>query len=110
MGAARGIAGSSRPEQLGCFLCEEDEVDWFVRMNNTGGPVDVWVVSEIAEDSLVYSAEGYGYVSSPVPADRLRLIRVDIEPVKNDPVKPDAEQIAGSAKAVFRTGRMPDPR
>jgi hypothetical protein len=43
MGAAPGIAGSSAPEEQGVFLClNEFDVDFFVRMNNTGGPVDVW--------------------------------------------------------------------
>ena len=45
MGSARGIAGSLRAEQEGCFLAsDEGERDWFVRMNNTGGAVDVWEV------------------------------------------------------------------
>jgi hypothetical protein len=38
MERARGIAGSRSPEQDGCFLClSEQEVAWFVQMNNIGG-------------------------------------------------------------------------
>jgi hypothetical protein len=50
MAAAPGIAGSGAPEQEGCFLCLDDHADWFVRMNNTGGPVDVWALDGISED------------------------------------------------------------
>jgi hypothetical protein len=43
MGPAQGIAGSSRPEVDGIFICRgEDEARFFVRINNTGGPVDIW--------------------------------------------------------------------
>lgn len=39
---AAGIAGSRLPEQQGVFLClDEFEVDWSVRMNNTGDALDV---------------------------------------------------------------------
>lgn len=79
MGAARGIAGSRGPEQPGAFLCEsEDEVEWFVRMNNTGGPVDVWAVDGIDEDDLVESPEGYMYLPGTVAPAQLTLIRSDV--------------------------------
>lgn len=67
MGSARGIAGSLRAEQEGCFLAsDEGERDWFVRMNNTGGAVDVWEVDGIDAASLVQSPEGhYSPASSP---------------------------------------------
>jgi hypothetical protein len=60
MGAARGIAGSSAPEQAGCFLClNEFEMEWFVKtINTTGGPVDVWAVDGVDEKDLVESPEG----------------------------------------------------
>jgi hypothetical protein len=45
MGAARGIAGSGRPGEDGVFLSRSEfDVGYFVEMNNTGGPVDVWAV------------------------------------------------------------------
>jgi len=41
MGAARGIADRLEPQQEGCFLVlREFKADWFIRMNNSGGPVD----------------------------------------------------------------------
>ena len=41
VGAARGIADSLEPQQEGCFLVlREFKADWFIRMNNSGGPVD----------------------------------------------------------------------
>jgi hypothetical protein len=78
---APGIAGSRRPEQDGCFLClDEWEVDWFVSMNNTGGPVDVWAVDGVDEKELVESPEGHHYLASPIPPERLSLVRPDAEP------------------------------
>jgi hypothetical protein len=59
-GMSRGIAGSTHPEQEGCFMCLDDgELDWFVRMNNTGGPVDVWAVDGVNRQDLVVSPEGH---------------------------------------------------
>jgi hypothetical protein len=68
MGASWGIAGSQGPEQQGCFLCRSEwEADWFVRMNNTGGPVDVWAVDGVDEAQLVESPEGYPYLPATIP-------------------------------------------
>src|SRR4051794_38333162 len=59
---APGIAGSRRPEQDGCFVCVADwEIDWFVKMNNTGGPVDVWGVDGVEPCELATSSEGHQY-------------------------------------------------
>lgn len=81
MGAARGIAGSERPEQDGCFLVADDfDVDWFVGLNNTGGPVDVWEVAGVDPGSLVRSPEGYLYFPGAIAADRVRLVRADVPP------------------------------
>jgi hypothetical protein len=81
-----GIAGSRRPEADGCFLCvDEWEVDWFVRMNNTGGPVDVWAVESIDEAELIESTEGHYYVPRPIPRDRLSLVRRDLDPESPTP-------------------------
>jgi hypothetical protein len=79
MGAARGIAGSVRPEQDGCFVClSEWEMEWFVDMNNTGGPVDVWEVEGVNESELVESPEGHSFVPRRIPADCLRLHQTDV--------------------------------
>jgi hypothetical protein len=75
MGAARGIAGSERPEVDGIFLCRNDfEADWFVRMNNTGGPVDVWGVDGVDEAELVESGNGYAHLPARIPPGQLTLI------------------------------------
>jgi hypothetical protein len=58
----------------------EDETDWFVGMNNTGGPVDVWEVADVDEDDLVQSPEGHVYFPGVISPERLRLVRVDIAP------------------------------
>jgi hypothetical protein len=78
---ARGIAGSRRPELDGVFVCvDEFEVDWFVRMNNTGGPVDVWAVDGIGDEEIAESSTGHYYVTRPIPATQVRLIRTDVPP------------------------------
>jgi hypothetical protein len=78
---ARGIAGSVQPEQEGCFLClNEWEVSWFVSMNSTGGPVDVWAVDGVDQSELVESPEGHCYVRSRIPPERVSLLRTDREP------------------------------
>jgi hypothetical protein len=60
MVAAPGIAGSESPEQEGCFLChDESGAEWFIDMNNTGGPVDVWAVDGVDPSELRESPEGY---------------------------------------------------
>ena len=82
MGAAPGIAGSPTPEVDGCFLAGDvDTADYFVRMNNTGGPVDVWEVSGFDAADLVDSQEGYSYLPRTVPPSHLRLVREGFQPV-----------------------------
>lgn len=79
MGAAPGIAGSRRPEVDGCFLCVHVfESVWFIKMNNTGGPVDVWEVDGVAPDKLIEPSNGHKYVSRKVEPDDLRLLHQDI--------------------------------
>jgi hypothetical protein len=74
MGAARGIAGSTSPEQEGVFLClDEFEAGFFVQINNTGGPVDVWMVTGIEADELVDGGSGFGYFPSPIPPAQVTL-------------------------------------
>ena len=74
MGAAPGIAGSRTAEQKGCFLSPDAfTADFFIRMNNTGGPVDVWEVTGVDPDLLVESPEGFLYFPGVIPPDRVRL-------------------------------------
>jgi hypothetical protein len=80
MGEARGIAGSPVAEEAGCFLCRDDwEADYFVRMNNTGGPVDVWEVHGVDADDLIDAGAGYEYLPRVVPPEQLRLVRAGVD-------------------------------
>jgi hypothetical protein len=79
MADAPGIAGSRQPEEEGCFLCMNDfEVSFFLRINNTGGPVDVWAVEGINEEELVTPPNGFQYVPSRIPPTQLSLYRRDL--------------------------------
>jgi hypothetical protein len=74
MGAARGIAGSTGPEVAGVYLCRDEfELGFFVRMNNTGGPVDVWAVTGIGEEQLIEGGSGFCYFPAPVPRGQVAL-------------------------------------
>jgi hypothetical protein len=76
---ARGIAGSLRPEKEGCFVCfDEIGAQWFVRMNNTGGPVDIWAIDDLDQSALVVSEEGYNYFPGCIPAENLTLVERDL--------------------------------
>jgi hypothetical protein len=81
MGVAPGIAGSDRPEVDGCFLAlDDDEAEYFARrINNTGGPVDVWLVLGIDPRSLRASRHGYRYYPQPIQPSMLSLFRSDVE-------------------------------
>ena len=60
MGAAPGIAGSTVPEEDGVFLCpDEFTAGFFIRMNNSGGPVDLWAVSGIDEEPMLDNGSGF---------------------------------------------------
>ena len=74
-----GIAGSEWPEEEGSFVCiNEFEVSFFVRVNNTGGPVDVWAVEGVEEEELVTPPNGFQYVPRRIPPTRLSLYRCDL--------------------------------
>jgi hypothetical protein len=56
------------------FLCRDEfEAGFFVRINNTGGPVDVWMVTGIEADELVDGGSGFGHFPSPVPPAQVTL-------------------------------------
>ena len=74
MGAARGIAGSTVPEADGVFLCQEYMVQFFVAINNTGGPVDVWAVSGIDEEQMLDNGSGFFYFPGRISAGQVALI------------------------------------
>jgi hypothetical protein len=74
MGAAPGIAGSPVPEEEGVFLCRDEfEAGFFVRINNTGGPVDVWAVTGIDEEELITEGYGFGYFPARIPLSQVTL-------------------------------------
>jgi hypothetical protein len=82
MGPALGIAGSSTPEAEGIFLCRDEwEMRYFVRLNNTGGPVDVWAVDGIDTNRLLDNGNGYGFLPATVSARQLALFESDLDPV-----------------------------
>ncbi|MBO3741399.1 hypothetical protein [Actinoplanes flavus] len=78
MGAARGIAGSRGPEVDGIFLADEHTAGFFIRINNTGGPVDVWAADGVDPASLVISPEGFEYLPGTISPDRITLHRQDV--------------------------------
>lgn len=79
MAVAPGIAGSQRPEVDGCFLCLDLwEVEWFVEMNNTGGPVDVWAIDGLSGVDLVADPNGHNYYPGTIALARLHLLRRDV--------------------------------
>ncbi len=75
MSDMRGIAGSTSPELEGIFVCRgRDQADRFLRMNNSGGPADVWAIANVDEKELVVSTSGYSYVPRPIPRTDLVLV------------------------------------
>lgn len=79
MGVAPGIAGSTRPEADGIFLSTDEwDANYFVRMNNTGGPVDVWQVDGVDAELMLGNGTGYFYLPGRIPPDRVTLVRRDL--------------------------------
>ena len=88
MNSASGIAGSTRPEKDGVFVCtDESDIDFFVRMNNTGGPVDVWAIDGVDEEPIE-SGTGFVYIPHEIPREALTLISRDIPPSPPDTAPP----------------------
>lgn len=100
MGAARGIAGSTRPEVAGVFICRHDgDVQFFLRMNNTGGPVDLWSVDGVDEALLIDNGSGFFYLPDRIPVARIRLVQKDVSVQAARP--PSAQSTsAGSATSA----------
>jgi len=92
MAAAPGIAGSRGPEVEGCFLCvERAEVDWFIWLNNTGGPVDVWAVDGIELRQLRTSPNGHQYFPDKIAPQQLALVRQDVHLERRPSPPPSSE-------------------
>lgn len=75
MSGTRGIAGSRQPEVVdGIFLSPDNfTAQFFVRMNNTGGPVDIWAVDDVDPNDLIESGNGFSYVPYRINRQRLTL-------------------------------------
>ncbi len=74
MSGTRGIAGSRQPEVDGIFLSPDHfTAQFFVRMNNTGGPVDIWAVDDVDPNDLIDSGNGFSYVPYRINRARLTL-------------------------------------
>lgn len=79
MGVRPGIAGSSTPEVAGVYLClDELEANWFVRLNNTCGPVDVWRIDGVDDAALIDNGSGHSYIREKIPPSQLTLLRRDV--------------------------------
>jgi hypothetical protein len=86
MASAPGIAGSRVPEIHGVFVCRSRfEVDFFVRLNNSGGPVDVWAVDDVSPSELLETASGLFYLPFPVGPGHLTLVDRDVSPPISEP-------------------------
>src|SRR4051812_45541923 len=76
MAGTSGIAGNEAPDGEGVFLCEDEaEAEFFVKMNNTGGPVDVWAVDDVEPADLQVSHFGPHLLPYAVPPSRLTLVQ-----------------------------------
>lgn len=74
MADVSGIAGSRRPEVDGVFLVEDHfTAEFFVRINNTGGAVDIWAVDDVDPDDPVDAGSGFSYVPYRIDPHRLTL-------------------------------------
>jgi hypothetical protein len=74
-GRCSGYRRKHHPEADGIFLSTEDwDVDYFVRMNNTGGPVDVWQIDGVDADQMLDNGNGYPYLPGRIPADRITWV------------------------------------
>jgi hypothetical protein len=89
MGAACGIADSTVPEADGVFLCADE---FFVQMNNTGGPVDIWAVTGIEERQLIESGSGFSYFPARIPPSQVALIERPANDVLPAPVHARAKK------------------
>lgn len=74
MADSSGIAGSRRPEVDGVFLVEDHfTAEFFVRINNTGGAVDIWAVDDVDPADLVNAGSGFSYVRHRIDPHQLTL-------------------------------------
>jgi hypothetical protein len=76
MGAAPGIAGSTRPELPGIFICDGmEDISFFLRMARCA--TDVWSV-DAGGLWRETGPSGWWVISQPIGPERLRLVARDI--------------------------------
>jgi hypothetical protein len=75
MGAAPGIAGSTRPELPAVFVCDSrEDVSFFLHMART--PADVWTV-DVGGLWIETGPDGWWIISQPIGPERLTLAEGD---------------------------------
>jgi len=87
------------------------EADYFLRMNNTGGPVDVWQIDGIEVEELLDAGSGYLYLPRPVHSSLVRLTALDgQQPVRDEqtPVGPSDAYSSDLAFTFDQEPREPD--
>ena len=96
MSGVPGIAGSREPEVDGIFVSEDHfTAEFFVRINNTGGPVDIWAIDDALNADLVESGSGFSYLPYRIDRQRLTLLGQALLP----PVESAQEGGSGSSGA-----------
>ena len=80
MGAAPGIAGSTRPELPAVFACDErEDISFFLNMART--PADVWAI-DVGGLWAENGPDGWWIISQPIGPDRLTLAERDVAPAR----------------------------
>ena|SRR5579871_5671526 len=74
MGAARGIAGSSVPEEEGVFLCRDEFEAGFFRRFDAAGSADLWAVTGIEPGDLLEAGSGFCYYPGRIPPEQVSLV------------------------------------
>ena len=104
-----GIAGSRRPEIDGVFLVDDPGMaQFFVQINTTGGPVDIWAVDDVDPADLVDAGSGFSYLPTRIDRHRPTLLDRDIpEPMGTPTVRSD-DEAGGSAYSSRLTITLDD--
>ena len=101
MSATPGIAGSRRPEVEGVFLSPDHfTATFFVRINNTGGPVDIWAVDNVDPVDLIEAGSGYSYV--PYRIDPHQLVLQDEKLTEED--LPSLPTVHSGSSTAYSSG------
>jgi hypothetical protein len=73
---------------------EAAEVGFFVGMNNTGGPIDVWAVMGINEGQLIESGNGFRYYPAKVPPSQITRIERPADDAEPGPQRAGEDEAA----------------